>query len=589
MCSILGLSSDNDVAPTIVDSLKRMEYRGYDSVGVAVKNDSNISVKKGVGKVNAVNDQIQMDQLIGNTGIGHTRWATHGGVTKENAHPHLCNSSSVGVVHNGIIENYAELRQELEEKHNIVFKSSTDTEVIPNLLQINFEKSHDVKRTIMDTVNQLQGHYAFVALFKSGELVGVRNHEPLILGIGKDNDDLLLTSDVVGLPEKISSVIYIENNEFVIIKNKKYQIFDFEGHAAQYVIKTIPKNYQNVSKGNYEHFTIKEIFEQPDTVLVAGNEDNDYLAKVVDLIRDSDHVYVTGSGTSYHISVIAKYLFSRFAGKKAEHVMASEMKYSSRYIIPNSTLFAISQSGESADIIESVSIGKAKNAKIISMVNSKNSSLARESLYSVGLNCGPEIGVAATKSFTSQMAILYKIADKLCDGCLDINFQSVSDAYAKMLNDTSEIQKLAKSIKDINNLFVIGRGIHYPIAKEGALKIKEITYVHAEGIAGGELKHGPLALMDSSTYVIVINPDDDSFVDNISSVHEIKSREAKIIGISNKPDPNYDYWIKIPTVREDLYPLIEILPLQLIAYYLAIERKIDPDYPKNLAKSVTVK
>ena len=589
MCSILGLSSDNDVAPTIVDSLKRMEYRGYDSVGVAVKNDSDISVKKGVGKVNAVNDQIQMDQLIGNTGIGHTRWATHGGVTKENAHPHLCNSSSVGVVHNGIIENYAELRQELEEKHNIVFKSSTDTEVIPNLLQINFEKSHDVKRTIMDTVNQLQGHYAFVALFKSGELVGVRNHEPLILGIGKDNDDLLLTSDVVGLPEKISSVIYIENNEFVIIKNKKYQIFDFEGHAAQYVIKTIPKNYQNVSKGNYDHFTIKEIFEQPDTVLVAGNEDNDYLAKVVDLIRDSDHVYVTGSGTSYHISVIAKYLFSRFAGKKAEHVMASEMKYSSRYIIPNSTLFAISQSGESADIIESVSIGKAKNAKIISMVNSKNSSLARESLYSVGLNCGPEIGVAATKSFTSQMAILYKIPDKLCDGCLDINFQSVSDAYAKMLNDTSEIQKLAKSIKDINNLFVIGRGIHYPIAKEGALKIKEITYVHAEGIAGGELKHGPLALMDSSTYVIVINPDDDSFVDNISSVHEIKSREAKIIGISNKPDPNYDYWIKIPTVREDLYPLIEILPLQLIAYYLAIERKIDPDYPKNLAKSVTVK
>ena len=244
MCSILGLSSDHDVAPTIVDSLKRMEYRGYDSVGVAVKHDSNISVKKGVGKVNAVNNQIQMDQLIGNTGIGHTRWATHGGVTKENAHPHLCNSESVGVVHNGIIENYAELRKELEEKHNIVFKSSTDTEVIPNLLQINYAKSNDVKRTIMDTVNQLKGHYAFVALFKSGELVGVRNHEPLILGIGKDNDDLLLTSDVVGLPEKISSVIYVENTQFVIIQNKKYQIYDFEGHAAQYVIKTIPKNYQ---------------------------------------------------------------------------------------------------------------------------------------------------------------------------------------------------------------------------------------------------------------------------------------------------------------------------------------------------------
>ena len=589
MCSILGLSSDYDVAPTIVDSLKRMEYRGYDSVGIAVNNDSDISVKKGVGKVNVVNNQIQMDQLIGNTGIGHTRWATHGGVTKENAHPHMCNSASVGVVHNGIIENYAELRKELEENHKIVFKSSTDTEVIPNLLQINFEKSKDIKKTIMDTVGQLKGHYAFVALFKTGEMVGVRNHEPLILGIGKDNDDLLLTSDVVGLPEKISSVVYIENNQFVMIENHKYKIYDFNGHAAQYVIKTIPKNYQNVSKGDYDHFTIKEIFEQPNTVLVAGEEDKNYLEKIVEFIRDSDYVYVTGSGTSYHISVIAKYLFSRFAGKKVEHVMASEMKYSSRYIIPNSTLFAISQSGESADIIESVSIGKKKNAKILSMVNSKNSSLARESIFSIGLNCGPEIGVAATKSFTSQMAILYKIADKLCDGCLAIDFKAVSDAYSKILNDTSEIKKLAHAIKDINNIFVIGRGIHYPIAKEGALKIKEITYVHAEGIAGGELKHGPLALMDSSTYVIVINPDDDSYVDNVSSVHEIKSRDAKIIGISNKPDPNYDYWIKIPTIREDLYPLIEIIPLQLIAYYLAIERDIDPDYPKNLAKSVTVK
>ena len=587
MCSILGLSSDTDVAPTIVESLKKMEYRGYDSVGVAVKNQSEIEVRKGVGKVKTVNDQIQMDKLSGNSGIGHTRWATHGGVTVENAHPHLCNSGSVGVVHNGIIENYAELREELEKNHNVVFKSSTDTEVIPNLLQVYFEKSNDVKRAVMDTVRKLKGHYAFVALFNSGEMVGVRNHEPLILGIG--GDDLLLTSDVIGLPENFNSVIYIDNNQFVIIDHNKYKIFDFQGHAAQFSIKKIPKNYQNVTKGDYDYFTAKEIFEQPNTILVAGEEDNDYLQKIVDFIRDSDFVYVTGSGTSYHISVIAKYLFSRFAGKKVEHVMASEMKYSSRYIIPNSTLFAISQSGESADVLEAVSIGKKKSAKILSMVNSKNSALARDSIFSIGLNCGPEIGVAATKSFTSQMAILYKIADKLCDGCLAIDFNSVSDAYKKMLSDTSKIQELAKSIKNISNLFVIGRGIHYPISKEGALKIKEITYVHAEGIAGGELKHGPLALMDDSTYVIVINPDDDSYVDNLSSVHEIKSRKAKVIGISNKPDPAYDYWIQIPTIREDLYPLVEIIPLQLIAYYLALERGIDPDYPKNLAKSVTVK
>ncbi len=587
MCSILGLSSDHAVASTLVASLKKMEYRGYDSVGVAIKNEADISVRKGVGRVGVVNDKIHMDKLSGHTGIGHTRWATHGNVTVENAHPHMCNSNSIGVVHNGIIENYVELKEYLEKNHNVVFKSSTDTEVIPNLLQIYFEESHNVKKAIMKTISKLKGNYAFVALFKTGELVGVRNHEPLILGI--DGNDLLLTSDVVGLPENISSVIYVDNNQFVIIDKSKFKIYNFEGDAAQFHVKQIPKNYQQVSKGKYEHFTIKEIFEQIDTILVAGDDDDNSLDKIVEFIRDSDYVYVTGSGTSYHISVIAKYLFSRFTGKKVEHVMASEMKYSSRYILPNSTILAISQSGESADVLEAVSIGKQKNVKILSMVNSKNSSLSRESIFSVGLNCGPEIGVAATKSFTSQVAILYKIADKLCDNCLAVDFKLVSYTYSKILSDISKIKELVKSIKNIENIFIIGRGVHYPIAKEGALKLKELTYIHAEGIAAGELKHGPLALMDSSTYVIVINPDDDAYMDNISSVSEIKSRDAKVIGISNKPDPLYDYWIEIPTIRSDLYPLIEILPLQLISYYLALERGIDPDYPKNLAKSVTVK
>jgi glucosamine--fructose-6-phosphate aminotransferase (isomerizing) len=586
MCSILGLFSDHDVASTLVESLKKMEYRGYDSAGIAVKNESNISVRKGVGKVDIVNDETHMGKLLGHTGIGHTRWATHGKVTVENAHPHMCNSNSIAVVHNGIIENYAELREDLEKNHGIVFSSSTDTEVIPNLLQIHFEKSHDVKKAIMDTINKLKGYYAFVALFKTGELVGVRNHEPLILGT--NGNDLLLTSDVVGLPENIRSVIYLDNNQFVIIDKSRFKIYNFGGDAAQFAIQPIPKNYQQVSKGQYEHFTVKEIFEQVDTILVAGDDDKS-LDKIVECIRDSEYVYVTGSGTSYHTAVIAKYLFSRFTGKKVEHVMASEMKYFSRYIIPNSTILAISQSGESADVLESVSIAKQKNSKILSMVNSKNSTLSRESIFSIGLNCGPEIGVAATKSFTSQMAILYKIADKLCDTCLDIDFKIISQTYSKILSDTSKIRELVKSIKNIENIFVIGRGVHYPIAKEGALKLKELTYIHAEGIAAGELKHGPLALIDSSTYVIAINPDDDSYVDNISSLSEIKSRGAKIIGISNKPNPLYDYWIEIPTIHPDFYPLIEIIPIQLISYYLALERGIDPDYPKNLAKSVTVK
>jgi len=588
MCSIIGFLSNQRVAPSIVQSLRRMEYRGYDSVGIATKNDSEISVKKGIGKVMDVNNKIHMDDLTGNVGIGHTRWATHGGVTDENAHPHMCNVDSIGVVHNGIIENYVELKKELEEDHNIVFKSTTDTEIIPNLLQINFDKSHDIKKAIMDTVSRLKGHYAFIALFKNGTIVGVRNHEPLILGIA-NNNEIILVSDVLGFTDSINSAVYIDNEQFVIVDNGKFRIYNFEGNVAQYMIKPMAKQHREVTKGIYKHFTIKEIYEQPETILAAGKETDNALKRVVEIIRDSDYVYVTGSGTSYHTAVLAKYLFSRFAGKKVEHVMASEMKYSSRYIVPGSTILAISQSGESADVLEAINIGKSKNAKIISMINSMNSSLARESIYSIGLGCGPEIGVAATKSFTSQMAILYKIADQLCDGCIHLDLNKISDTYTQILSDTSNIQALAKDLKNIHDLYLLGRGIHYPIAKEGALKIKELTYIHAEGIAAGELKHGPLALMDTSSYVIVINPEDNSYVDNISSANEIKSRGAKIIGISNKPHPVYDYWIEIPTMPDELYPLVEIIPLQLISYYLALERGIDPDYPKNLAKSVTVK
>jgi len=265
------------------------------------------------------------------------------------------------------------------------------------------------------------------------------------------------------------------------------------------------------------------------------------------------------------------------------------LKYASDYILPGSTLLAISQSGERADVLEAVSIGRNKNATVLSMINSTNSSLARESRYYIGLNCGPEIGVAATKSFTSQLAILYKIADNLCDGCINVDLKKISDSYTKILSNTTKIQDLAKVLKNIRDLYVIGRGIHYPIAREGALKIKEITYIHAEGIPAGELKHGPLALMDDSTYVVVINPEDSSYVDNLSSASEVKARGAKIIGISNRPNDVYDYWIEIPTINSDLYPLLEVLPLQLLAYYLSIEKGIDPDYPKNLAKSVTVK
>jgi len=300
-------------------------------------------------------------------------------------------------------------------------------------------------------------------------------------------------------------------------------------------------------------------------------------------------LYITGSGTSYNAAEIAKYLMSKFAKIKIDTVISSELPFSPDFIEQDSTLIAVSQSGESADVLEAVRIAKKSNANILSIVNHPNSSLSQESSLVIGLNCGPEVGVAATKSFTSQLAILYKITDELCNGCINPDWAKVSATISQILSSQSNIEDIAKNLKEIPDIYVLGRGIHLAIAKEAALKLKELSYIHAEGIAGGELKHGPLALMDSNVYVIIINPNDSTYTDTMNSANEIKARGAKIIGISDKESDVYDYWIEIPPINEPLYPIIEIIPIQLLSYYTALERKTNPDYPRNLAKSVTVK
>jgi glucosamine--fructose-6-phosphate aminotransferase (isomerizing) len=298
---------------------------------------------------------------------------------------------------------------------------------------------------------------------------------------------------------------------------------------------------------------------------------------------------MTGSGTSYNAALVAKYLMSKYAKVKIEPIIASELPTLLDSIEPNSILIAISQSGESADVLEAINIAKKSNAKILAIANHKNSTLVHESSLFLGMNCGPEVGVAATKSFTSQLAILYNITEKLCDGCLDLDFKEVSNSISKILSNHSKIQDIAKELKEVSDIYILGRGIHYPIASEAALKMKELSYIHAEGIPGGELKHGPLALMDSNVYVIIINPNDSTYTDTLTSAREIKARGAKIIGISDKNSDVYDHWIEIPTIKESMFPLIEIIPIQLLSYYSAIEKDTDPDYPRNLAKSVTVK
>jgi len=493
---------------------------------------------------------------------------------------------SASIPHNGIIENFNELKEELE-KDGFTFVSETDSEVIANLLQQNYNQTSDVKKSIINTVSKLKGHYAFVAMFENGVLAAARYHEPMIIGIGKD--DYFLSSDVLGFIEKTDDVIYIDNRNFIILDSSGMQICDFEGTPVKHQITKVSKEFADAYKGDYAHFTLKEISEQPETILNAGKKTESAIEQTADFIKHAKNVYITGSGTSYNAAHVAKYLMSKYAKVKIEPIISSELPTLLDSIEPNSILIAISQSGESADVLEAVNIAKKSNAKILAIANHKNSALVHESSLFLGMNCGPEVGVAATKSFTSQLAILYRITEKLCDGCLDLDFKEVSNYISKILSDHSKIQSIAKELKEVSDIYILGRGIHYPIASEAALKMKELSYIHAEGIPGGELKHGPLALMDSNVYVIIINPNDSTYTDTLTSAREIKARGAKIIGISDKNSDVYDHWIEIPTIKESMFPLIEIIPIQLLSYYSALEKDTDPDYPRNLAKSVTVK
>lgn len=586
MCSILGYVGTGPAAPLIVEGLRRMEYRGYDSAGVATFFMDRILVKKGVGRVFEVNNEVSLDSLPGDVGIGHTRWATHGGVTSANAHPHLSSSNGIAIVHNGIIDNYLDLKRELSSV-GYTFKSETDSEVIANLLQRNYDITRDFKKAMISTVSQLKGKFAFIAISKDGGLAAARYQEPLMIGIGKQS--YFVSSDILGFVGNTDEAIYLENGEFAMLSSNGISISDFEGNPTKHEITKISKEFADADKSDYVHYTLKEIYEQPTTILRAGGLTKQELDWLAALIMRSKNVFITGSGTSFNAALIGKYLFSKYARIKIEPIVSSETQFSPVYFDSNSILIALSQSGESADVLETANIAKQSGAEIISIVNVMTSSLAHMSSISVGLNCGPEIGVAATKSFTSQMAILYKLTDKLC-GVMDApDFNQVSSQISKLLLNHSNIQKIAKELKAVSDIYVLGNGVHQYVAMEASLKLKELSYIHAESFPGGELKHGPLALLDSNAYVVVINPNDSTYNSMLAATHEVKARGAKVIGISNIPNEIYDYWIPLPAIDEAFYPLVEIVPLQLLAYYSAIERNANPDYPRNLAKSVTVK
>jgi glucosamine--fructose-6-phosphate aminotransferase (isomerizing) len=586
MCSIIGYVGQKVAAPLLVQGLQRMEYRGYDSVGLATIANKRILVKKGTGKVEVVNRSLGLAKMEGHVGIGHTRWATHGSVTDTNAHPHRNCKNDIAIVHNGIIDNYNELKRSLIARGH-KFRSETDSEVIAHLLGDCLHKKHDIKKAMIEVTKKLKGTYAFVAVFDDGTVAGARFDEPLIVGITRDG--YYVSSDVLGFIEYTDKAIFLDNNEIVILNNNAYEIFNFDGRPVKKQATQIAWELADADKGKFAHHTLKEINEQKYTIVNSLFSKDQRLDEFCNMIADAKRVVLTGSGSSYHAALIAKLILSNYAGIHCEAVISSEFQYATRMLDKNSVLIAISQSGETADLLHAVKAARARKAKVLSIVNVTTSSLARMSDLFLGMNCGPEIGVAATKSFTSQLGLIYRVADILSEQKLGLRKNDVERAVIKVLNDTKNIANIAEKIKHVGNIYILGRALHFPIAVEGALKLKELVYVHAEGMPAGELKHGPLALMDENTTVIMLNPDDETYTDTLSSVHEIKARGANVIGVSNIGSSKYDNLIRIPRVSDILYPMLEVIPLQLLAYYTAIKRESNPDYPRHLAKSVTVK
>lgn len=582
MCSIIGCSFQSDVSPTIVRGLQKMEYRGYDSVGVATLG-KRLYVQKGVGKVKDVNGKQNLDKLPGYVGIGHTRWATHGKVSEINAHPHVDSIwGKIAIVHNGIIENYEELNAQFNFSHS----SETDSEVIANLVAHFYSKTPIAKNAVLQSIPYLKGHFAFMAIFDDGTLIGVRNHEPIIIGLAPLG--YIISSDVLGFIESTDQAIYLDNKEIVVIEPPKIggmQIYTFDGKKANHKIVQLSREVADAYKDDYAHFTIKEINEQPKTI--KNLTCNDAIAEAAQMIFAAKNVYLTGSGTSYNACLIGKYLLNK-EKIKVEPIISSECHFLNHEFDNQSVLVAISQSGESADVMETVLMAKHKGAKIISIVNKTASTLAGIADINLPLGCGPEIGVAATKSFTSQVGMLAKIASWFRGEIINLN--EISKCIKYSLKSPKNIEKIANKIKDIDDIYILGRGIHHPIASEASLKIKELAYIHAEGIAGGELKHGPLALMDENVFVILLHPNDATYKEMEISGRQVKSRGAKIIGISDKHNDLYDYWIEMPGYSNEIECIMgEIIPIQLLAYYIAIAKNYDPDYPRNLAKSCTVK
>jgi len=585
MCGIAAYKGRNRASKVLLDSLRRMAYRGYDSVGMAFLNNNRLIIKKGVGKVDEVNNKLHFENAKGNLGIAHTRWATNGIVTKENAHPHSDCNGKIAVVHNGIIENYEGIKEELEKKGH-TFKSQTDTEVIPHLIE-EYKKDLPFKEACIKAVKRLEGSYAILVISEdTDKIFGAKDGSPLIFGI--NGSEIFAASEISAFLEYTNNVLFLEDKEYAVIDGGVTINRLEDGRELKREMKKIEWSADQIEKGGYEHFMLKEIFDQKRSVTGSLRQNEDKIRKIAELINNSKGIFFVACGTAYHAALTSMYLFSDIAKEHVNVVLASEFHNYRDFLTKETLVVAVSQSGETADVIDAIKSAKNKGTKTFAILNVMGSSLMRLCDDAILINAGPEIAVASTKAFTGQIAVLSLLA-YACAGKFDEGKKHLMEV-AGLVEDVlkkenlDRIRKVAKSIKDSKDMFLIGRGLSYPLALEGALKIKEVSYIHAEGFAGGELKHGTIALIDDKTPCIVIDDKDNTNM-ILSNANEVKARGGLIIGISNKKHNIFDTFLGIPQIS----PILIAVILQLMAYYLALERGCDIDCPKNLAKVVTVR
>ena len=616
MCGIVAYVGNRRAFPILIQGLQRLEYRGYDSAGVGLiaQDHNKITVYKQSGKVSDLLDYIGEKDTNGSIGIGHTRWATHGPPNQQNSHPHDSSDNSFSLIHNGIIENYASLKSMLEQK-GYIFKSDTDSEVLMYLIEDvynNDSEENDLYKSIRVALNEVVGAYAIVVIDKnnSNEFYAARKGSPLVIGIG--NSEYFVASDASPIIEYTDKVIYLEDGEIAKLnKNEKVVIKTIQNESKTPYVEKLEQSLESIEKGGYDHFMLKEIYEQPKSIVdtLRGRIDpktNDIkLGGIKDhefKIIKADRIIIVACGTSWHAGLIGEYLIEKLARINVEVEYASEFRYKNPIIIKKDVVIAISQSGETADTLAALEIAKEHGALTLGICNVVGSSIPRATDGGTYTHAGPEIGVASTKAFTTQITVLMlfalrfsqikKIVERENYDLLISQLTTVPENIKTLLKQNDMIEKIARKFKDVSNFLYLGRGLNFPVALEGALKLKEISYIHAEGYPAAEMKHGPIALIDEEMPIVVIATRKDNYGKVVSNIHEVKARGGQLIAIVTEGDTEVkavaDYCIEIPKCFREIAPLFSIIPLQLLSYHIALMRDCNVDQPRNLAKSVTV-